>query len=434
MNVLIKNVRLVHTADVVHTDKNTTHVYVQDGVIAGIGDMPVGFVAQTVIEGAGACISFGLADLAVRLTEKGGKHHGDVMADVLNAAVAGGVTHVACLPDATPILDEPSLVTLLKNRSAALGLAHVYPIGALTQGLEGDMLAPMATLAEHGCVAFSQADVSIQNTQVLARALQYAASFGLPVWLRAQDYYLGAGEDAYAASGAYASRLGLSGVSVAAETIALYTLFELLRGMGDAAPQVHICRVSSSRAVELIRSAKKDGLNVTCDVNMHHLHLVDTDMGYFDSQFVFNPPLRTSSDRAALRAAVMDGTVDVVVSDHVAVDADAKELPVGQAQAGAVGTQWLLSLLVKVAQEERVDVAVLLTAAVSRAYRVLGLAAPVWQVGGLANFVVFNEANDWAVTPQVIRGAHRNTPFLHHELPAVVSTTLVDGVVVFSNL
>ena len=427
-HVLIKNVRLVHAS---HTDKKFSDVYVVDDKIAGVGQQPEGFVAQTVIDGAGACISFGLADLATRFSAKGG-HRYNVMADVLNGAVAGGVTHVAVLPDASPILDEASLVTLLTSRSDALGLSHVYPIGALTQGLEGELLAPMASLAQHGCVAFSQADVTIQNTQVLQRALQYAASFNLPVWLRAQDYYLGQGEDAYAASGAYASRLGLSGVAVAAETVALYTLFELLRGMGNAAPRVHVCRISSARAVDLIRTAKAEGLNVSCDVNVHHLHLVDTDMGYFDSQFVFNPPLRTSSDRAALRAAVLDGTIDVVVSDHTAVDADAKDLPVGLAQAGALGVQWLISLLVKVAREERVDLAVALSSAVSRAYRVLGLPEPLWQVGAHADLVVFDEAADWMLTSDVIRGGHSNTPFLAYELPASVTATLVSGRVVYA--
>lgn len=426
--VLIQNVRLVHAQ---HTDEQTSDLYIDQGVITGINQRPEGFHAPTVMDGQGACVSFGLADLATHLRAKGGPQK-DVMENVLNAAVLGGVTHVAVLPDGAPIVDEPSLVTLMKSRSQALALAKVHPIGALTQGLEGELLAPMAGLAEQGCVAFSQADMPIQNTQVLQRALQYAASFDLPVWLRAQDYYLGQGESAYAASGAYSSRLGLNGVSVVAETIALYTLFELLRAMGSAAPRVHVCRISSARAVELVRTAKADGLNITCDVNVHHLHLIDLDMGFFDSQFVFNPPLRSSSDRSALRVGVLDGTIDVVVSDHVAVDADAKDLPVGQAKSGALGVQWLLPLLVKVALEERVDQAMVLRSAVNNAYGVLGLPMPQWQVGQVADLVVFEPEDYWTLKPESILGAHKNTPLMGYDLPAQVWATLVDGRVVYA--
>ena len=423
MSLLIKNARLVH-AD--HTDVQVSDVYVVEGRIAGINEAPVRFVPNQTLDAGGRKMSFALADLAVRLSEKGGNQR-DVMADVLSAAVAGGVAHVACLPDGSPILDEPLLIDILLNKSEALGLAHVHVLGALTQDLKGTQLAELMTLAEHGCIAFTQADAPIQDTQILQRALSYAASFKLPVWLRATDFYLGGG---FAASGAYASRLGLSGVPVAAETIALLTLFELLHSMGAQAPKVHIGRISSARAVELIRQAKVQGLDITCDVNMHHLHLVDTDMGYFNSQYVFNPPLRSSSDRSALRAAVLDGTIDAVVSDHVAVDFDAKQLPVGQTQAGAIGTQWLISLLVQLAVEERVDIASALAAAVSRAYPILGLPAPVWAVGVVADVVVFDDESYQPLTEASVRGHHYNTPYLGFELPVEVWATLVAGQVV----
>ena len=425
-SIIIRNARLVHASQ---TDVEVSDIYVRDGVVVGINTMPADFDLNTaqVLDAGQRCISFALADLATRLQERGGNHR-DMTAAVLSAAVAGGVAHVAALPDGTPILDEPDLVSLLSARSAAFGLAQVYPIGALTQGLKGEQLAQIMTLADKGCVAFTNADVPIRNTQVLQRALSYAASFNQTVWLRAQDAYLGGG---VVGAGAYASRLGLSGMSVASEAIALHTLLELMRSMGKGAPRLHICRISSARAVELIRAAKAEKLPITCDVNMHHLHLVDTDMGYFDSQFVFNPPLRSSSDRAALRAAVLDGTVDAVVSDHVAIDADAKQLPVGSAQAGAVGVGWLLHLLVLLAQEERVDVAHTLAAATSRAYPILGLTAPSWQVGATADFVVFDETVHQAITAADI-GAHHNTPYLNYELPTQVWATLIGGRVVYA--
>ncbi len=425
--LIIQNARLVHTVGAAHVDENASTLYIQNGQIVGINQQPTDFPADAQsIEANNQLISFALADLAVHLSEKGGNRI-DVTESVLKAALHGGVAHVACLPDANPILDEPRLVTQIKRQSEALNLATLHPLGALTQGLKGEQLAEMATLVEHGCVALSQANHPIRNTQVLQRALAYAASFGLPVWLRANDSYLGGG---FAASGAYASRLGLSGVPVAAESIALFTLFELLRGMGKNAPKVHICRISSARAVELIRAAKSEGLNITCDVNMHHLHLIDTDMGYFDAQMVFDPPLRSCADRDALRAGVLDGTIDAIVSDHSAVNADAKSLPVGQAQAGAVGTQWLLNSVLHFAQDTHTDVAQALSHSVAKAYAILGLPAPTWEQGATANFVIFDETAHQPIDAAHIIGSHSNTPWLGYELSGRITQVVHRGAVI----
>ena len=425
--LIIQNARLVHTVGSAHIDDSASTLYIQNGQIAGINHKPADFPADAQrIDANNQLISFALADLAVHLSEKGGNRI-DVMESTLKAALHGGVAHVVCLPDANPILDEPRLVTQIKRQSEALDLATLYPLGALTQELKGEQLAEMATLVEHGCIALSQANQPVRNTQVLQRALAYAASFGLPVWLRANDSYLGGG---FAASGAYASRLGLSGVPVAAESIALFTLFELLRGLGKNAPKVHICRISSARAVELIRAAKAEGLSITCDVNMHHLHLVDTDMGYFDAQMVFDPPLRSSADRDALRAGVLDGTIDAIVSDHTAVNADTKYLPVGQAQAGAVGTQWLLNSVLHFAQDTHTNVAQALSHIVAKAYAVLNLTAPVWENGAAANFVVFDENAQQTINAGYIIGNHTNTPWLGYELTGQIKHVIHHGKVI----
>ena len=422
--LIIRNAHLVHTVGTPRVDETTSTLYICNGKLAGINQQPADFPTDAQqIDAQNQWISFALADLAVRLSEKGG-NRSDVMADVLNAALRGGVAHVACLPDANPILDEPRLITQIKRQAEELNLANIYPIGALTQELKGEQLAEMATLVEHGCIALSQADEPIRNTQVLQRALAYAASFGLPVWLRANDSYLSGG---FAASGAYASRLGLSGVPVAAESIALFTLFELLRGMGKTAPKIHICRISSARAVELIRAAKAEGLNITCDVNMHHLHWVDTDMGYFNAQMVFDPPLRSSSDRDALRAGVLDGTIDAVVSDHTAVNTDAKNLPVGQAQAGAIGVQWLLNAVLHFAHEAKADPAQALKACVANAYNILGLAAPVWEKGADANFVIFDAFTHQNISADYIAGKHFNTPWLGYEVAGRADSVIYKG-------
>ena len=424
-SLIIQNARLVHTAgDNPHTDAHSSTLYISEGKIAGIDQMPEDFDTQAkIIDAQNKHTSFALADLAVRLSEKGGNQD-DLMHDTLQAALRGGVAHVVCLPDSNPVLDEPRLITQLIRQSETLDLAKIYPLGALTQGLKGEQLAEMAALVENGCVGLSQADQPIRNTQVLQRALAYAASFNAPVWLRAQDSFLSSG---FAASGAYASRLGLSGVPVAAESIALFTLFELLRGLGKNAPHVHICRISSARSVELIRAAKAEGLNISCDINMHHLHMIDTDMGWFNAQMVFNPPLRSSADRGALRVAVLDGTIDAVVSDHTAVNADAKHLPVGQTQAGSIGVQWLLNVMLHLAAEEKIDPAQTLTHCVANAYDILGLKAPVWQVGAAADIVIFDTEQHQKIDAAYIKGTHLNTPWLGYELAGCIQAVLHNG-------
>ncbi|MBA4256022.1 MAG: dihydroorotase, partial [Polaromonas sp.] len=283
----------------------------------GLGEPGSGFVADRTLDATGCIVAPGLVDLAVRLREPGQEHAG-MLESEMAAAVAGGVTSLVCPPDTDPVLDEPGLVDMLKYRAEKLHQARVFPLGALTRGLAGEVLTEMVELTEVGCIGFGQAEVPIVNTQVLQRALQYAATFGYTVWLRPQDAWLGKG---VAASGPLATRMGLAGVPVMAELIALHTIFELVR---STRARVHLCRLSSAAGMELVRAAKAEGLPITCDVSVHNLHLIDVDLGYFDSRTRLSPPLRQQRDRDALRAALADGTIDALVSDHTPVDDDAK--------------------------------------------------------------------------------------------------------------
>ncbi len=238
---------------------------------------------------------------------------------------------------------------MLKHRARSLNQAHVFPVGALTVGLKGDEITEMGELAEAGCVAFSQAEAPLIDTGVLLRAMQYAATFGHRVWLRPQDAHLARGGVAH--DGEVATRLGLPAIPSSAETIALATIFALVRATGV---RVHLCRLSTAEGVAMVRAAKKDGLPVTCDVAVHHLHLCDVDIGWFDAQCRLVPPLRGTRDRAALRAGLADGTIDLVCSDHTPVDDDGKQLPFGEAEPGATGLELLLPLTLKWAAEDRI--------------------------------------------------------------------------------
>lgn len=430
MKILIRGGRVIDPA---RNFDATCDVALAAGRVISVGQAPDGFEANRVIDAAGCIVAPGLVDLAVRLREPGHEHEG-MLESEMAAAVAGGVTSVVCPPDTDPVLDEPGLVDMLKYRTEKLHQARVFPLGALTRGLQGEVLTEMAELTESGCVGFSQAEVPLQNTQVLQRAFQYASTFGYAVWLRPQEYYLGKG---VAASGALATRLGLPGVPVAAETIALHTILELVRITGA---RVHLCRISSAAGVELVRQAKQEGLPVTCDVSINSLHLTDVDIGYFDSRMRLNPPLRQQRDRAALRACLADGTIDALVSDHTPVDEDAKTLPFAEAEPGATGVELLLGLALKWGQQDNVGLARALAVLTSAPARVLGSALGTLQAsagqlldGGVADVCIFDPQAAWTVTPQRLRSQGRNTPFAGHELPGAVRCTIVAGQVAYES-
>jgi dihydroorotase len=323
---------------------------------------------------------------------------------------------------------------MLKFRAEKLHQARVFPLGALTRNLQGEVLTEMAELTESGCVAFSQAEVPLANTQVMQRALQYASTFGYAVWLRPQELHLGKG---VAASGPLATRMGLSGVPVAAETIALHTIFELMRSTGA---RVHLCRLSSAAGLALVRQAKSEGLKVSCDVSINSLHLTDADIGYFDSRARLDPPLRQQRDRDAIREALADGTIDALVSDHTPVDEDAKTLPFAEAEAGATGVELLLGLALKWAQESGGGLMRALSVLTGEPARVLGpslgtLQASVGQlvVGGVADVCVFDPQAAWTVEPGALKSQGKHTPFSGYELPGRVRCTVVGGQVAYES-
>jgi dihydroorotase len=342
------------------------------------------------------------------------------------AAIAGGVTSLACPPDTDPPLDEPGLVEMLKHRARALNQAHVYPIGALTVQLAGAALTEMGELAEAGCVAFSQADAALADTELLRRAMQYAATFGHRLWLRPNDPYLGRAGVAH--DGEVATRLGLAGIPRAAETIALATLIALAR---DTGARLHVCRLSCAESVAMVRAAKQEGLRLTCDVAVHHLHLSDVDIGWFDSNARLVPPLRTTRDRMALRAGLADGTVDLVCSDHAPVDDDGKQLPFGEAEPGATGLELLLPLTLKWAAEDGVALPDALARITSAPAQLIGAGGGDLGVGRKADVCVFDPAAWWTVDRTALRSLGKNTPFLGMEVPGRVRCTLVAGEIVY---
>lgn len=426
MNIEIKHGRVIDPANGIDAVQD---VFIADGRIAALGAAPAGFRAEQMIDAGGLVVAPGLVDLSARLREPGYEYKATLESE-LDAAIAGGVTSLLCPPDTDPVLDEPGLVEMLVHRARLLNQSHVYPLGALTMGLKGKELTEMAELTEAGCVGFAQAEEPVQDTTVLQRAMQYASTFGYTVWLRPQDPYLGHGGVAHA--GPLASRLGLSGVPVSSETVALHTVFELMRSTGA---RVHICRISSAAGIALVRAARAEGLPVTCDVGAHHVHLTDNDIGFFDPNARMTPPLRSQRDRDAIQAALLDGTIDAICSDHTPLDDEEKLLPFGEASPGATGLELLLSLAIKWAQDAAAG-GVSLNTAIARitcdAARVAGIAAGRLSIGGVADVCVFDPGVRWQVAPAALRSQGKHTPFVGYELPAQVRYTIVSGRIAFT--
>ena len=427
MKTLLHNGRVIDPAS---GRDEVADVAIASGRIVSIG-APSDFTADRVFDATGLVVAPGLVDLAARLREPGQEHEG-MLESELAAAAAGGVTSLVCPPDTDPVLDEPGLVEMLKFRARKLSRCRVFPLGALTRKLEGTALTEMAELTEAGCVGFSQADRPITDSNVLLRALQYAATFGYTVWLRPLDAWLGQGT---AAQGAVATRLGLAGVPVLAETVALHTVFELVRATGA---RVHLCRLSSAAGVALLRAAKADGLPVSGDVSINSLHLTDIDIGYFNPDMRLTPPLRQGPDRDALRAALADGTLDALVSDHNPVADDMKNLPFGEAEPGGTGLELLLSLALRWGQDSGLPLTHTLARVTSDPVRVLGdalgsLASSAGRLvaGGVADVCLFDPAAEWCTTPNVLASQGKHTPFSFATtgmlLPGRVRATLVAG-------
>ncbi len=422
MKIHIRNGRLVDPRNGIdrHAD-----VYIAAGKVVGIAEAPKGYTANRTIDASGMVVCPGLVDIAARLREPGYEYIATLESE-MQAAVAGGVTSLACPPDTDPPLDEPGLVEMLKFRAKNLNQAHVYPIGALTAGLKGQKLTEMAELRDAGCVAFSQAEAPVADNQVLLLAFEYASTFGFSVWLRPQDPALA--RHGVAHDGQVATRLGLPAIPVAAETTALATILILARKTGA---RVHLCRLSSAEAIDMVRDAKAQGMPITCDVSVHHAHLSELDIGFFDPNCNLMPPLRSQRDRDALRKALADGTVDALCSDHTPVDEDAKQLPFSEAEAGATGLELLLPLTLKWAEETGQDLSAAIAKVTTAPARLLGIDAGHLSVGAVADVCLFDPGRYWKVTPAALKSQGKNTPFLNLELKARVCCTLVEGQVVY---
>ena len=424
MKIHIKN---GHVIDPKNNIDTKVDVFIAAGKIAGIGSAPDGFVANHTIDAAGLMVTPGFVDLSARLREPGSDYKATLKSE-LQAAIAGGVTSLACPPDTSPVLDEPGLVEMLKHRAKLLNLAHVYPLGALTRNLEGKLLTEMHALTNAGCVGFSQADNAMTDTLVLWRAFEYAATFKYTIFLRAEDYYLGLNGVAH--DGEIASRLGLKGIPAAAESLAIATILRIAQQTNT---RIHLCRISTAEGVDLIRQAKKNGIAVTADVSAQHCHLTEMEIGYFNAHANLKPPLRSTRDKSALCLGLKDGTIDAICSDHTPVNDDAKLLPFAEAEAGATGLELLLPLTLKWATDNKASMRDAIAKITSQSASILNIAAGDLSINANADIAIFNPHTEWHVQASQLKSQGKNTPFLGHTLLGQVQYTLLNGQVCYQN-
>lgn len=422
MRIAIKNGRVLDPAQRFDAAMD---VFIADGRIAGMGATPAGFVADRVLDASGCIVCPGFVDLSAHLREPGQEHKATIASET-RAAAAGGVTTLCCPPSTDPVIDTPAVVDLIHSRSRAAGFARVVTLGALTDGLNGTQLSNMAALKDAGCVAVSNADRPIANALIVRRAMEYAATFGLTVFLHPEDAALRGNGCMH--EGAVSTRLGLPGIPEAAETVAVARDLALIEQTGARA---HFCRLSSARAAHMVARAQYDGLPITADVAVHHLHLIEVDVGDFNNQCHVLPPLRTLRDRDGLRAALAKGTISVITSDHQPHEADAKLRPFSETEAGISGLETLLPLTLRLVEDGVLDMTSAIERLSWRPAQILGIDGGRIAAGDSADICVFDANEYWNVDTKAFLSRGKNTPFAGWDMKGRVRYTVSGGVVVF---
>ena len=412
--------------DPVTQSVKTSNVYIADGNIIAIDHEPAGFEADRSIDATGLIISPGLVDLSARLREPGFDFKADIHSEV-TAAASAGITTLCCPPDTDPVIDEPAVVELIHRKAANAAHTRVVTLGALTRGLEGNLLSEMATLKAAGCVGVSNSRRPVANTLILRRAYSYAANCDITVFIEPDEHWLSKGGCAH--DGKVATRLGLQGIPVSAETVAISRALELILETGTRA---HFGRLSSAHGVELIRRAKEQGMAITADVSAHQLFLSEMDINSFNSMCHVLPPLRSQRDMEALREAVKDGVIDAICSDHQPHEPDAKQSPFASTQPGISSLETLLPLGLRLVHEQVVPTYTALSLLSTQPAAILGIDAGVLATNRPADICIYDPEQDWQLDTSTMLSRGKNTPFEGWNFQGKVRYTIVDGRLVYT--
>lgn len=419
------NARLLDPA----TGLDTTGGLLSEGeVIKDVGPNVTANVALegvTVIDCEGLCLAPGLVDMRVHLGEPG-EEHKETLASAGRAATKGGITSMVCLPNTEPVIDDMSVVEFVARRARLQGLTKVYPYGAVTKGLAGKEIAELGLLAESGAVAFTDGLTPIKNAQVMRRALMYARTFDLVICQHPEEPSLARGGAMN--SGETATRLGLTGIPREAEIIMIERDIRLVELTGG---RLHIAHISTSDAVEAVRSAKQRGLPVTCDASPPYFALNEVAIGDYRTFAKLSPPLRDEADRRAIVEGIKDGTIDCIASDHMPQDEESKRLPFANAAVGGVGLETLLPVTLELYHNGHMSLLDALNLISAKPAELLGLRSGQLARGRPADLMIFNPDRGWKVEADQLLSKSKNTPFDGRLVQGAVERTVVDGRTVY---
>src|SRR5256886_2585824 len=423
--ILVANARIVDPARDLDFPGD---LLIADGVIR---EAKRGIHAAGVPEGTeaidcrGKVVAPGLVDMRAFIGEPGAGHR-ETLASASHAAAAGGVTTIVCQPETTPVIDDPAIVDFVLRRARDTAIVHVHPMAALTKGCDGNEMAEIGLLKAAGAVAFTDGTRSIVNAQVMRRALTYARDFDALIVHHTEDPNL-VGEGVMN-EGEFAARLGLAGVPAAAEAIMLERDMHLV---ALARSRYHAASLTCRDSLQVLRRAKEAGLAITAAASVNHLTLNENDIGSYRTFFKMRPPLRAEDDRAALVAALAEGLIDVVMSDHNPQDVEVKRLPFAEAAAGAIGLETMLAAGLRLVHAGELTLLTLLKAMSSAPAKVLGLAGGTLRQGSPADAIVLHPAAPWVLDPTELKSKCKNTPFHEAKLEGRVVRTIVAGRTVY---
>jgi dihydroorotase len=402
-------------------------VYVAGGRVVAVGHPPDGFSTDIELDASGLYVIPGLIDLNTRLREPGEEFKATIDSEC-RAAAAGGITTLCCPPDTDPVIDTPAVIELIRHRAQQAGSARVVSLGALTRGLGGEHLSEMSALQRAGCVGVSNALKPLASTYIQRRAFEYAATFGLTVFLHADDAALSANGCMH--EGHLSTRLGLPGIPEAAETVAVARDLALIQQTGVCA---HFCRLTTQRAVRMVARAQFDGVPVSADVAIPNLYLSELDTIDFGADYHFIPPLRTQEDRDGLLEGLHSGTLSALCSDHQPHEADAKLAPFPATEPGASGLDSLLSLTLKLVEENHLLLPDAIARVTSGPASILNLPYGELSVGRAADICILDPRATWRLDEASMHSQGKNTPFRGWEMSGRVRYTLRDGKIIFSS-
>src|SRR5690554_3224724 len=416
-----------HIIDPASQMNRQADIFIRDGKIVAIGDTPRDFTADQMIDGKGLIAAPGLVDISASLREPGYGRKGSIASET-RAAAAGGITSLCCTPHTKPILDTPAVVDLILDKARDEGFAKVFPLGAFSQGLEGEQLAELFTLRKAGCVAFSNGLTPFASNRILRHALEYAATFELTVIFHPQDASLAEGGIAH--EGPVATFRGLAGIPEAAETVALSRDLLLVEQSGVRA---HFSQITTARGARLIAKAQARGLPVTADVAMYQLILTEDALMDFSSSYHVQPPIRSLADREGLREAVKNGVISAIASHHQPHETDAKLDPFAATEPGISSIELLLPLAMSLVEEGVFDLPTALERLTTGPADALKLKAGRLAVGAAADIVLFDPKGQ-TVVGENWYSQGQNCPFIGHHLPGAVRYTLLNGRITHKNI